>query len=103
MFPYRILYVGRNLTFLKFLSGNLRDCHVVRAPDDPLARSFIKSEINYSLLILDEDLPRTTTAELTRFVRSLAHRKQTPIVVFRESDDFNALVKTINDRLNAKH
>ncbi|MGA9998342.1 MAG: hypothetical protein WBP93_23210 [Pyrinomonadaceae bacterium] len=93
---YRILYVGNNLALLTFLNERLKhlDCHVVRCPGGSTSRSLINN-INYSLLLFDDELPDTTGAELKRFTRSLAHRKQTPIIIFGKSDDFNGLAKSI--------
>jgi len=66
----RILYAGSNLALLKYLQSKLEDCAVVRSPDSSQARLFIEN-INYSLLLFDEELPDTTGQELTDFTRRL--------------------------------
>jgi DNA-binding NtrC family response regulator len=97
----RILYVGHDLILLQFLSDMLEDCRIVRCPSGSLARPLIKSEINYSLLIFDDKLTGMTGEELEQFACSQKHRKQTPIVIFKKSGDFDSMVETIIRLLGA--
>ena len=98
---YRILYVGSDLALTAFLQDELKwlDCFVVRCPDGRGARLFIDSDIDYSLLLFDDELPDMTGKELERFARKLSHRERTPIIIFKKSDNFNMLVETIIQRL----
>jgi DNA-binding response OmpR family regulator len=74
----------------------LKDCEVVRCPSNSyLARLFIGSEINYSLLLFDDKLRDTTGAELEQFTRSQKHRERTPVIILKKSDDLDSLVKAI--------
>ncbi len=81
---HRILYVGASHT-LPTLLQNALGCFVVRCPGEPLSHVFLKSQLKYSLLIVDEG---TQGAELERFARSLTHRMQTPVVIFKKSEGF---------------
>jgi DNA-binding response OmpR family regulator len=90
-----IFYVGQDLTLLKFLQDVLDDCAVIRCPIGSVARIFIASEINYLLLLFDEQMPDMTVDELAGFVRTLAHREGTPVITFKPSDDFNSIVGAI--------
>jgi DNA-binding response OmpR family regulator len=104
-YKHRILYVGMNLALLNFLKDALKhlDCFIVRCPYGSPSHTLIKSDIKYSLLLLDDELPDTTGQELKDFARSLAHRKRTPIIIFKKSDDFNQLVKTIIQSLATRN
>ena len=109
-YSHKILYVGHDLSLLKFLQEILEDCHVVRCPDGSQAKSFIE-RINYSLLLLDEKLPDTTGLKMASFIRSLEHRKLMPIiilsenrckragVIFNKPNDVKLLVRVIKDLL----
>jgi hypothetical protein len=88
---HRILYVGTSHT-LPSLLQNALDCFVVRCPGEPLSHLFLKSQLKYSLLIVDEG---KEAAELERFARSLPHREHTPVVIFKQSEGFCRLVHTI--------
>jgi hypothetical protein len=92
--PHRILYTGLDIALLDYLEESLDDCWIVRAPAGHVARLFI-DKLNYSLLLFNEQLMDTTGAELTRFVRSLAHRKHTPVIISKQSDNFELLARTI--------
>jgi len=112
---HRILYVGRDLTLLNFLNSALKDCLVVRSLGGSDARLLIKSNINYSLLLFDDDPLGTTGPMLARFTRELAHREHTPIIILSTSEahcaeagllfekpyDFNSIVETIIRLLDA--
>jgi hypothetical protein len=97
MSSHRILYAGAAYALPKLLRDALEhlDCFVVRSPA-PTARTLIRSDIKYSLLLFDDD---PTGAELERFARTLAHREQTPIVLVRKSEDCGRLLATIRRRL----
>jgi DNA-binding response OmpR family regulator len=92
---HRILYVGHDLDLLKFMQDELKDCRVVRCLGIHISHLLIKGKINYSLFIFDEEMPEMSGQELTGLVRELAHRKDTPVVIFKPSDDFDSIVKTI--------
>jgi hypothetical protein len=92
--PYRILYVGLNLTLMKYLEACLDDCWIVRAPAGCVARHFIE-KLKHSLLLFDEVLMDTTGQELADFTRQLSHRERTPIIIVRKSDNFELLARTI--------
>jgi hypothetical protein len=94
---YRILYVGNNLALLKFLEDGLKhlDCFIVRASMASPSKTFIESDINYPLLLFDDELLDAGGPQLKHFARQLSHRKRTPIIIFKESDEFNSLAQTI--------
>jgi DNA-binding response OmpR family regulator len=94
---HRILYVGRDLTLLDFLRDLLKktDDAIVRCPDGRLSFCLIESDIKYSLLLFDAELPDMTGAELECFARSLPHREQTPIIILKNSSDLDPLVSAI--------
>lgn len=109
---HRILYVGHDLTLLKSLQDTLADCKVVRSPGGD-ARLFIESDIKYSLLLFDDELPEMSGVELAQLTRKLKHRKRTPMVIltkekargvvaglfFEKSYDVDSIVETIRARL----
>jgi DNA-binding response OmpR family regulator len=105
---HRILYVGSDLALTAYLKDALShlDCCVVRCPRGTEARIFIESEmpmiggsaIRYSLFLFDEQLPDMTGKELTKFTRSVEHRKKTPILIVEKSDNFDSLIETIKKR-----
>jgi CheY-like chemotaxis protein len=95
MSSHSILYVGHDLRLLKYMQNELEDCRVVRSLDNEIARNLIKSGINYSLFVFDEEMPEMSGQVLTALARELAHRQDTPVVIFKPSDDFNSIVKII--------
>ena len=94
MASHRILYVGQDLPLLNFLKHALQDCHIVRYPGVG-AHTLIESRINYSLLLFDAERPGVSVPELAHFTRSLTHRERTPLIIRRDSDDFNSLTEAI--------
>jgi DNA-binding NtrC family response regulator len=94
MSSHNILYVGHNLALLKYLQSNLRDCRVVRSPGDSTVRGLIKN-INYSLLLFDEELPDTTGVELAEYACSLERQPSTPFIIIKKGDSFESLAKAI--------
>ncbi|HVF49305.1 MAG TPA: hypothetical protein VNA19_04420 [Pyrinomonadaceae bacterium] len=93
MSSHRILYVGDEITLPGLLTAALKpvECHVVRCPDNLFSRTFLESDIKYTLLMFDESL---ADAE-TKFVRSLKHHEQTPVVVLKKPMDLDALAQTV--------
>lgn len=103
-YKYRILYVGRDYVLSGFLQDALKhlDCFVVRCPGGRESRLFIGSDIKYSLLLFDEQLPDMTGAELKRFTLSLPHREKTPVLVVKKSDDWERLASQMKRRLGGR-
>ena len=114
-YTYQILYVGRDHALTAFLKDELKrlDCFVVRCPSGSESRSFIASDIDYSLLLFDDELPDMTGLALAHFTSEQAHRKTTPVVIlskdkargmvaglfFEKPYDVDSLVQTITARL----
>jgi CheY-like chemotaxis protein len=93
----KILYVGNNHALFNLLHHALTqiDCRIVRCYNAFVSLPLLESEINYSLLLLDDKLPDTTGLKLKRLTRKLPHRKRTPIIIHKNSDELNPLVETI--------
>jgi DNA-binding response OmpR family regulator len=87
-YQYKILYVGRDLDFVKFLRDQLkgRECYIDYCPALWLAHLLLKSDLYYSLCLFDE-LPDATGAELAEFVRALPYRACMPIIVVSAAFD----------------
>ena len=100
MASHRILYVGLDLNLLHLLNGILTGCHVTRCPGGSNAYLLIESDINYSLLLFDDEPIGTTGAELKRFARSLEHREQTPVIIYKKSDNVSLLIEAITRELS---
>jgi DNA-binding response OmpR family regulator len=114
-YKYRILYVGRDHALTAFLKDELKrlDCFVVRCPDGRGARLFIESDIKYSLLVFDDELPDMTGLALAHFTSEQAHRANTPVMIlsadkargmvaglfFEKPYDVGSIVETITARL----
>ena len=94
MSSHRILYVGHNLALLAHLQAELKDCTVVRCPGDSTVRSLIKN-INYSLLLFDEELPDTTGLELAEYACSLERQPCTPFIIVKKADSFESVAGAI--------
>ena len=100
MASHRILYVGTDI----YLPARLRDalhgfdCFVVRSPV-AIARTFIRSGIDYSLLLSDET---EAGAELEAYARSLPHRERTSVIIVKESEGLSGLVDSIKRRLTTR-
>src|ERR1051326_4408393 len=97
MASHRILYAGDDIHLPARLRDALQasDCFVVRSPLDS-ARTLIRSEIKYSLLLFDDD---PTGAELEAYARTLEHREHTPVAAFKESEGFGKLVYNVRRKL----
>ena len=85
VYQYKALYIGTNRTLRQFLTDTARelDCYLDSCSGIFHARFLLQSPIYYSLLLLD-DLPDTTGAELAEFTRTLTHRQTTPIILVKE-------------------
>jgi len=97
MASHRILYAGDDAILPWLLRAGLKrlDCFLVRTPV-PGARSLIRSDIEYSLLLFD----RTAEgAGLKAYARTLKHREQTPVMMVKKSGGSGRLLDTIKRRL----
>jgi glutaredoxin len=96
----RILYAGDDTDLPARLRDALHglDCNVVRSPVET-ARTLIRSEIEYSLLLFDET---DAGAELESYARALSHRERTPVVIVKESEGLGGLVDIIKRRLTTR-
>lgn len=97
---YRILYVGLDHALFDYLQQRLEECWIVRAPAACVARLFI-DKLNYAVLLFDEMLMDATARELVRFTRELPHRRCTPIIIVKKSDEFESLARAIMRSLHA--
>ena len=97
MASHRILYAGDNLALPARLRDALHasDCFVVYSPVG-IAPMFIRSDIEYSLLLFDET---EAGAELEAYARSLSRRERTPVIIVKESEGFGVLLNTIERRV----
>lgn len=93
----RILYSGADYLLSELLKDALKslDCFVVRSPVFT-ARTLIKSDIKYTLLLFDDD---PAGAELENYARTLPHRRQTPVIIVKKSESFDRLLDTVRRRL----
>jgi hypothetical protein len=93
----RILYAGDGVTLPGLLKDSLKgfDCFLVRSPV-ATARTLLKSDIKYTLLLFDGT---AAGAELERFTRTLTHREHTPIILVKKSGDSGRLLETIRRRV----
>jgi DNA-binding response OmpR family regulator len=98
-YRYHILYAGNDLALLKSLKDRLTDSRIVRSPGGSVARPLI-ANINYSLLLFDEDLPDVTGKELEGYARALPHYTRTPIIILRVGECEAKIVETIARLLN---
>ena len=79
----RLLYVGSDLSVLKFLRSTFGEptYHVVSCPDRLSAEMFMKSQIPYQLFIFDHEMRDRAAFDLARLLRSLEHRENAPAIV----------------------
>src|SRR5918997_733360 len=76
----------------KFVSDAVKETlelegwHVSACADGLIALRLIKSEAQFDLLLLDNELPNMSGLELTRRARDLAHRQRTPIVMLSATE-----------------
>ena len=80
---YRVLYVGQDVDWFRQLKGalGLPANRLVYCPGGSCVGHFLKSNIRYDLFWFDLDLLDETGLELVRLVRSLPHRRLTPIIM----------------------
>ena len=95
---YRLLYLGADLELIaavrRVFTGP--DYRLVTCSDRESAVLFLKSEIEYDLMLIDFDWRGMEGLELTRLARSLGHRKQMPIILVaaaRLSNDRKTLAR----------
>jgi hypothetical protein len=100
MASHRILYAGDDTGLPARLRDALHglDCYVVRSPVE-IARTLIRSEIEYSLLLFDET---DEGAELESCARSLSHRARTPVIIVKGSEGLGGLVDIIKRRITTR-
>ena len=96
MASHRILYAGDDITLPARLKDALHafDCFMVYSPVG-IARTLIRSEIEYSLLLFDET---EAGAELEGFARALSHRERTPVIIVKKSEGLGRLLDSIKRR-----
>jgi CheY-like chemotaxis protein len=97
VYHYTILHVGTSRALAEYLNHELKElgCFVDYCSIRWQPHVLVKSDLRYALLLVDEELGETTGAEFTQFVRSLPHRRDLPVMVVKEADDFNVLAQTI--------
>jgi DNA-binding response OmpR family regulator len=80
---YRLLYVGQDVDWFRRLKGalGLPANRLVYCAGGSSVGHFLKSNIRYDLFWFDLDLLDETGLELVRLVRSLPHRRLTPIIM----------------------
>ncbi len=95
---HRIFYAGDDSDLPARLRDGLTglDCLVVRSPVDT-ARTLIRSDVTYSLLLFDDT---AAGVRLERFARSHAHRGRTPVMLVKKSEGFGPLIKSIRRGLD---
>jgi len=95
---HRLLYLGADLELIAAMRRVFTgpDYRLVTCPDRESAVLFLKSEIQYDLMLIDFDWRGMEVLKLTRLARSLRHRKQMPIILVaatRLSSDRKALAR----------
>ena len=80
---YRVLYVGQDVDWFRRLKGalGLPANRLVYCAGGSSVGHFLKSSIRYDLFCFDLDLLDKTGLEWVRLVRSLPHRRLTPIII----------------------
>jgi PleD family two-component response regulator len=80
---YRVLYVGQDVDWFRRLKGALGvpANRLVYCAGGSSVGHFLKSNIRYDLFWFDLDLLDETGLELVRLVRSIPHRRLTPIIM----------------------
>jgi PleD family two-component response regulator len=80
---YRLLYVGQDVDWFSRLKGalGLPANRLVYCAGGSSVGQFLKSNIRYDLFWFDLDLLDEKGLELVRLVRSLPHRRLTPIIM----------------------
>ena len=80
---YRILYLGDDLKFIAAFREAVNEAvyRLVACGDQGSAELFLKSDISYDVILIDNDWRGKEGLELARVSRSQRHRKQMPIVL----------------------
>ncbi|MEA2206907.1 MAG: hypothetical protein QOE77_3683 [Blastocatellia bacterium] len=80
---YRVLYVGQDVDWFRRLKGalGLLANRLVYCAGGSSVGHFLKSNIRYDLFWFDLDLLEETGLERVSLVRSLPHRRLTPIII----------------------
>jgi len=92
------LYLGADLELIAAVRRVFTepDYRLVTCSDGESAVLFLKSEIQYDLMLIDFDWRGMEGLDLTRLARSLGHRKQMPIILVaakRLSSDKRSLAR----------
>lgn len=80
---FRLLYPGNDLELMASLRRALTepDYRLVSCSDRETAILFLKSDIQYDLLLIDLEWREKEGLKVARLTRSLQHRKQMPIIL----------------------
>jgi CheY-like chemotaxis protein len=100
--PIAILYVEDNRQLAGAVKERLAEegWKVETCVDGVEALHHLAGETRYDLLLFDNELPGASGIELVRRARGLAHRRQTPIIMFSASDcEANARRAGVDDYL----
>jgi len=83
-----ILLVEDHKVVAQAITETLEDegWRVTLCGDGAVALLKLASKTNFNLLLCDYQLPSVNGLELVRYVRTLPHRKQTPIIMFSASE-----------------
>jgi response regulator RpfG family c-di-GMP phosphodiesterase len=86
---FRLLYVGSDQDWLAALRKVLKkpEYHIVSCPDRGTAKTFITSDIQYDLFIFDHEMRDRAAFELIQLVRSVDHRRPSPVMVVGREDE----------------
>jgi hypothetical protein len=93
MASHRILYAGDDIHLPDRLRSGLKwlDCFLMHSPV-LTARTLIRSDIEYSLLLFDKT---AAGAELESYARTLPHREHTPVLIVKKSEGSGGLLEAI--------
>ena len=80
---HRLLYLGTDLELIAAVRRVFKgpDYRLVTCSDHESAVLFLKSEIQYDLMLIDFEWRGMEVLKLARLARSLGHRKQMPIIL----------------------
>ena len=83
-----ILHVEDNKAIARLIQDTLRveDMHVDSCLSGTTALEIIRSDAPYDLIILDNDLPGLGGLELVLHIRSIAHRRNIPVIMLSGDD-----------------
>ncbi len=96
---YRLLYVGRDVDWFRRLKNllGMPAKRLVYCAGGSSVELLLKSDIRYDLFLFDLDLLNETGMELVRMVRSLAHRRHTPIIIVESEEVIDRLKELVRD------